>query len=277
MVDGGDVVALQNWDHLVAVVGACNRLPSSPRDTDFSRVGEPHLSGLSRHLRQTVLLSDRTSPAFASLMRSCANISGGLFLRPTYTGTLDQCVRQPGRSRVRHVMQRQPPTPNAAADAEARLAAFKATILPDISAGGPAVDHTLIFVPSYFDYVRLRNALDAAGVEFVTACEYSEQRDVARARSRFASGTSPILLVTERFHYFHRLRIRGARRLLFYGPPSCAWFYPQLVNGMEGGEGGTVMTLFSRWDAAALERVVGSSAVGKLLDETGKELFVMGV
>ena len=44
----------------------------------------------------------------------------------------------------------------------------------------------LIFVPSYFDYVRLRNLLKSeASDSLVGLCEYTEQPDAARGRTYF--------------------------------------------------------------------------------------------
>lgn len=56
--------------------------------------------------------------------------------------------------------------PSLAGADDARFAFFRDRLLPPLAAGvaegsGSPAAHTLIFVPSYFDYVRLRNLLDA--------------------------------------------------------------------------------------------------------------------
>ena len=44
----------------------------------------------------------------------------------------------------------------------------------------------LVFVPSYFDYVRVRNHLRAEAPDtFVGLCEYTEHSDAARGRTYF--------------------------------------------------------------------------------------------
>ena len=100
--------------------------------------------------------------------------------------------------------------------------------------------------------------------------------------SRFLTGASPILLLTERFHFFRRHRIRGTRHVLFYGPPNVPHFYPELVNAIstQGGGGGsgvgapTATVLFTRFDAPALERIVGSARVAGMAPEGAKTTFV---
>lgn len=39
------------------------------------------------------------------------------------------------------------------------------------------MSHVLIYIPSYFDYVRLRNYFRREGLNFVQICEYSKVSD----------------------------------------------------------------------------------------------------
>ena len=62
------------------------------------------------------------------------------------------------------VFQKVPVSSGAGPDAQddARFAHFKTTILPmllNAKTGSAAQPHTAIFVPSYYDYVRVRNEL----------------------------------------------------------------------------------------------------------------------
>jgi hypothetical protein len=49
-------------------------------------------------------------------------------------------------------------------------------------------------------------------------------------RSEFFHGRVQLLLVTERFHFYHRFRLRGIQHIVFYSPPTFEAFYPELVN-----------------------------------------------
>ena len=228
---------------------------------------------------------------------------------------------------MRQVLTRVGPLARLAQADDARFAHFEAHVAPGLmgeegGGGGyglaPPPQGTLVYIPSYFDYVRVRNFLDAKEVEFVTCCEYTEEKDVARARcvggegggalgfvcfssatllrayhpsplsplrrSRFLTGASPILLMTERFYFYFRTRIKGARRVLFYAPPTVPHFYPEVVNLLLGGRGGgrpagdaaSVSMLFTRGDALALERIVGTRRLAKLLDEgSARSVFTL--
>ena len=49
-------------------------------------------------------------------------------------------------------------------------------------------------------------------------------------RSEFFHGRVQLLLVTERFHFYHRFKLRGIQHIVFYSPPTFEAFYPELVN-----------------------------------------------
>lgn len=69
----------------------------------------------------------------------------------------------------------------------------------------------LIFVPSYFDYVRLRNFLKEEEAHFAGLSEYAAPKEAARGRSLFADGRLRLALLTERSHFYHRARVRGVK------------------------------------------------------------------
>jgi U3 small nucleolar RNA-associated protein 25 len=63
----------------------------------------------------------------------------------------------------------------------------------------PGEPGTLVFVPSYFDFVRLRNYLKRQMQSFVQLHEYAEAGRVAKARQLFVLGDRRLMLLTERF------------------------------------------------------------------------------
>ena len=77
----------------------------------------------------------------------------------------------------------------------------------------------MIFVSSYFDYVRLRNFLTAQEVEFEGLSEYASGSEVARGRHRFAAGITRIAVYTERAHFYHRRRTKGVK--VIFEPQRC--------------------------------------------------------
>lgn len=66
-------------------------------------------------------------------------------------------------------------------------------------------------VPSYFDFVRLRNFLDDVEASFVGLSEYSSHSESQRGRAHFVNSRLRLLLYTERHHFYKRIRIRGVK------------------------------------------------------------------
>lgn len=69
----------------------------------------------------------------------------------------------------------------------------------------------LIFVASYYDYVRLRNFLREQEVQVAALSEYAAPKEAARARSLFLDGRLHVALLTERSHFYNRARVRGVQ------------------------------------------------------------------
>ncbi|KAK5007531.1 hypothetical protein LTR28_005170, partial [Elasticomyces elasticus] len=167
-----------------------------------------------------------------------------------------------------------------AAEPDARFKYFNTAILPTIvrtpkpAEGGQGM---LIFVPSYYDFVRLRNhfanSTATQNLSFGSISEYTSRSDVRRARSHFFTGRHAVLLYSGRAHHFNRFRIRGVRKTFLYGLPDNPKFYEELVEmmgmsiqeGKVGSEEASVRSLFSKFDGLKLERIVGSERVSAMM------------
>ncbi|KAF2770069.1 DUF1253-domain-containing protein [Teratosphaeria nubilosa] len=283
IIDQADTMQMQNIENLQIVLAHLNLQPRDAHDTDFSRVRPFYLDAHAKYLRQTILLTAYLTPELSHLYNnSMLNISGKAKLTPLYSGaiTTPSVANLSIKQTFTRFSSSSPLT-----DPDDRFAYFTQAALPSLLRLPKPPDNAqgiLLFIPSYFDFLRLRNFFATSPLtehtSFGAIHDYTSIPDQRRARSHFLSGRYSILLYTQRAHHFFRLKIRGVKRVVMYGVPEHSAFYEEIVGGFLGtsvGEGrvGTaecaVRALFSRWDGLRLERVVGNARVKGMLVGVG--------
>jgi U3 small nucleolar RNA-associated protein 25 len=276
IMDQADATLMQNFEHAEFVFDHLNLQPKDAHGCDFSRVRSWYLDGRAPNLRQTIIFSAFLTPKINSLYyKHMRNAAGRLRYTPDYTSGLIESLSYG----IKQTFLRFD-SPSHLTDPDARFKYFHSSILPSISrlpkpaTGGVGV---LVFIPSYLDFVRVRNSLVDSDFSYGLIQEYTDATDVRKARSHFMSGKHSLLLYTGRAHHFHRYQIRGVKRVVFYGVPENPRFYDEVLGfigkSVERGEisrqEASVRVAFSKWERLELERVVGTKRVGKMIADKG--------
>ncbi|KAI8867055.1 DUF1253-domain-containing protein [Ramicandelaber brevisporus] len=268
IVDQCDALLMQNWEHVEHVFDHLNLIPQSPHGCDFSRVRSWCLDGNSKYLRQTIVLGNYAAPELSRLItKQSSNAFGRLtFAEQTRDGAVANVLLQ-----IPQAFTRIDCASVEAAD-DRRFDHFAKHIAPTLK----DTPQTIVVVPSYFDYIRVRNLLlKETGLDFAHLSEHSTGKEIARARTEFFSGFAPVLVITERFHFYHRYQIRGARNFIFYQLPENAHYYPEILNFAllptnksnqdAAAESRSCVVLFTKYDALRLARVTGDALAKRMI------------
>uniref|UniRef100_A0A0K8SP75 U3 small nucleolar RNA-associated protein 25 homolog n=1 Tax=Lygus hesperus TaxID=30085 RepID=A0A0K8SP75_LYGHE len=270
VMDLAHVMVMQNWEHVLHVINHLHLQPKDSHGTDLSRVRMWALNGCSRYYMQSMVFSFNPMPEITALFNSkFANFAGKVtIVNPLTSGSMSQVALQVPQV-FHHVKSA---TVTQAVDD--RFETFISDVLPQYK--DPSMKHTLIYVPSYFDFVRLRNYLKKQEFKFVHVCEYTEEKKIIRARNKIFHGETQLLLYTERFHFYRRLKLRGIQNIIFYQPPAFPNFYSELCNFLQDvnkirnveSEGEAIMTvnvLYTKFDVTQIAAIVGTDRATRML------------
>lgn len=277
IVDHADALLMQNWEHVEYIFEHLNLQPKEPHGCDFSRVRSWYLDDNTKYFRQTIALAAFNTPEINTLFfNQSKNWAGKVKITSTYAGAIQELGLK-----VKQTFSRLE-SPSFATDPDTRFTYFCSAIIPALTRQSKDATGTVIFIPSYLDFVRIRNyfstSQSTSTLSFGSISEYTSVQDVARARSHFLSGRHTVLLYTERAHHFRRYQLKGVRKVIMYGIPDNPIFYKEIVGGflgksvqegkLEPGEG-SARVIFSKWDLLKLERVAGTERVGKMIKDKG--------
>lgn len=256
IVDQADIIAMQNWEHLVYIAENLNKIPKASHGCDFSRVKTAFLDGLASHTRQNLIFSKFIFPDLNALSKSFVNCTGSWkCFTSNHTGYLKKANKV--RPVFHHIESLSP-----SEVPEARLKYFIEKILPPLVQAAKGV---CIFIASYLDFVQVREHFQKSDLSYAVLSEYCTPKEVSRSRSQFSSGDARFLLITERFHFFNSLHVRGIRNLIFYSLPDHAEYFLHWCDLVESQLRIDLPVLISQYDYLQVERIVGTKHVKTLL------------
>ncbi|KAH8348392.1 hypothetical protein KR084_007032 [Drosophila pseudotakahashii] len=267
IIDQAELFLAQNWENLLHSLDHLHLQPQKLPDTNCQRVRTWCLSGASSFYRQTLLFASHELPEFRAVLNSkCSNYQGKVRVANLVEHGDIRNVLTPIQQVFRRIS-----CSNVESTFDDRFQYFVKHIMPQFSK--PGFSHCMLYVPSYFDYVRIRNHFKTEMISFVQINEYTKKEKISRARDIFFHSGASVLLYSERAHFFRRTRIKGIRNLIMYQPPNFPHFYSEMINLMlesnqnprDGfGEAMSVNILYTKYDLLSLSNVVGSENAVKL-------------
>lgn len=259
ILENSEIFLMQNWDHIEAIFKAMNKIPDrDSMSTDINRIRECFIDGKSAEFRQMIILSEFFSPLLMSLFNRNENYKGKAKSVDHYHGIIQPRVLQ----RFRKFQ-----ASSALKADDERFEYFTQNLWPSIKED--LHPKSVLFVNSYFEYVRLKAYLEEEDPGVICVSEYTSQSEKQRAIANLNNGNTKAVCLTERFMYFRPAKIEEIGHLVFYSLPEFPHFYADLA-----GKSTEVIVLFSKYDGFAVQRIVGDKKTGQLLT-SHNDLFTL--
>ncbi|TID21174.1 hypothetical protein CANINC_003454 [Pichia inconspicua] len=244
IIDKAEGLMMQNWSNVTELLNKhLNKTPKDFINVDFSRIRMWAINGQNDYLTQIMCFDKYVTPEMVSLVKRSKNVMSGAtsYIPIESMNKIDSFnyeMYQMGLvnkfERLKQVFMRfDIDIGHITNEPDKRFDFFKNVVLPQITNKSSYKYGTLVYIPNYFDYLRIKKHLkNETSLTFVAIDEYSTTSQLTRNRALFhnKSNLAPIMLYTERLHFYKRFDIKGVRNVVFYQLPSDPDFYKQVLK-----------------------------------------------
>jgi hypothetical protein len=130
-----------------------------------------------------------------ALKDSCSqNVFGSIKLLKVHENRAKQLAES---LKLQVTLRRIPPVKSFEHSDCARFTLFTKTLWKGIYEDNTS-GYTVLLVPSYFDFVKLKQYFKSRNAQVAMICEYTEKRECQRLRTCYENKECPVLMITER-------------------------------------------------------------------------------
>ncbi len=265
VVDRVDAMCMQNWTNCCDVVSSVNQQAVATITADINRIEEKFLSPDSAKAeRQTILVCG------SSIMSEYESLG----LRRDKERVIESNIIYSGISLKRALKQKIKQQLFVKVPTGSSLDYFKNSFWKEV--GNDVKQLIIVISSSVTDISPLVEFLDDEGISKSCCLSEDTLSDIGGKRRKqikatlkaFREGENRILVVTERLLWYQRIRITSGRHVLFYGCPRTDSVYADIIADVVDPLRSTCTCIYSEEEARALERVVGTGEIDKLIDPT---------
>ena len=136
-------------------------------------------------------------------------------------------------------LKRIPPVASFEHADEARYQLFIKTLWQGIYQA--CTGYTVLLVPSYFDFVRLKSYFKGKNAQVAMISEYTDKKECQRQRTLYEMRDMPVLMITERALVFQKIKVRFARNVILYTLPESPDTIEDLPEMLNAGYWETIL------------------------------------
>lgn len=234
VLDQAEAFVFQNLEHVEEVLKALNKVPKKltqlnditrmkeiysakvPRNVKYESVIGTNVHSYAQLVRQDIVIQKFTNLDLQCMLDThCStNLFGQVKLSKVQPNRASEIAKD---LKVKLTLKRLPPVNSFEHSDDSRFQSFTKTLWNGIYDDCPG--YTLLLVPQYFDYVRLKNFIKQRNAQVACISEYSEKKQCQRQRALYENNEKPVLMITERALVFQKITIRFARNIVLYSIP----------------------------------------------------------
>jgi len=238
LLDFSEVFIYQNLEHLNEILSFINKIPKNNQNiVNINRIKDNYSNNYGNLLRQSIIISHFKCLDLDILLNDyCNNINGKILINENCINQIDKIKKDFSEK-----------YPNASIkDIEIR---FEFKILNNLKGDDDYDDkfnyftkniwknlyesfdrHTIIFVSSTFDYLRLKSFFKQKSQAVCFISEDTDKKDWQRNRLFFEQGKFKFLLYDERAHVYKKINLKFAKNIFFYSLPEDPKIFYEMID-----------------------------------------------
>ena len=238
LMDFSEIFIYQNMEHLNEILSFINKPPKNNQNiVDINRIKENYANNYGEYLRQNIIISHfKCLDIDVSINEICKNINGKVLFNGPYENQ-PELLKKEFSEKYNYMNSK---------DYEIR---YEFKILRDLK-GEDDFDekfnyftkniwqnlyesfekHTIIFISSTFDYLRLKSFFKKKSKSVCYISEDTDKKDWQRNRLYFENGKYKFLLYNERAHVYKKINLKFAKNIFFYSLPEDPKIFNDLIH-----------------------------------------------
>eukprot|EP00792_Barthelona_sp_PAP020_P014085 TRINITY_DN9716_c0_g1_i1.p1 TRINITY_DN9716_c0_g1~~TRINITY_DN9716_c0_g1_i1.p1 ORF type:complete len:594 (+),score=179.24 TRINITY_DN9716_c0_g1_i1:59-1840(+) len=274
-VDLADFIEMQNWDHLISCFDKLSVRPDRIREgAKILRLRHYFIQEneqLMSCFRQNIILSSFQFPKLLSLFKTYCRSHVGQIRTRTLGNNCTQYLPA-GCSLHLHRLSK---VDTVKESLEKRVDYLKDELL--LPLGNTPQIKILLVVSTRVEFLMVKKMLDSIEANYLFLSEYWDRTERQSAWSRFTDLEVQILLISERYYFYHREKLRKFHSIVQVAPLQNPFLQQQLFESLSNSKSNSpkITILFTKYERLCLDRIIGYKETQALLNSVESDDFLI--
>ena len=238
LMDFSEVFIYQNMEHLNEILSFLNKPPKNNQNiVDINRIKENYANNYGEYLRQNIIISHfKCLDIDVSINEVCKNINGKILFDGPYENQ-PELIKKEFSEKYNYMNSKNYEIRyefkilrdlKGEDDFDEKFNYFTKNIWQNLYESFEK--HTIIFISSTFDYLRLKSFFKKKSKSVCYISEDTDKKDWQRNRLYFENGKYKFLLYNERAHVYKKINLKFAKNIFFYSLPEDPKIFNDLIH-----------------------------------------------